>query len=592
MHYLKQPAATDKENLENTIELWAGVECTLNRVGNRYFNQMECSGHLTRIEDLDRFADLGIRTIRYPVLWEQIAPDHPNRMDWSWADERLSRLRELDIKPIVGLVHHGSGPRYTSLIDPNFVDLFTEYASAVAQRYPWVEYYTPVNEPLTTARFSGMYGHWYPHGKDGETFAKALITQCKATVKAIQAIRKVNLEAKLVQTEDLGKTFSTPLLAYQASLENERRWLSLDLLCGKLTRKRPMWKYLRSFGVSEAELQWFLDNPCPPDIIGINHYLTSERFLDERVERYPTCTHGGNEYHTYADVEAVRVLMPGTAGPQVLMKEAWERYKLPVAITEAHLSCTREEQMRWLKQIWESAQALQREGVDVHAVTVWSLLGSYNWNSLVTCDNNFYEPGVFDVRSPEPRPTAIAEMIRAFTKGNNFYHPTLEKPGWWRRTARLLYPPVRSSQDAVMGLVAKSPEDTGNYSYTGDRAIEIKFVFGSGISSTKTATYNTALNKGNTAPLLILESTGHLGKAFARVCEIRAIPYCLKATEKLDIGNSDDVHKLINENKPWAVINTADFNEIDMSEQEQAICLRLNTYGSKTVAAADRKSVV
>jgi dTDP-4-dehydrorhamnose reductase len=27
-----------------------------------------------------------------------------------WADERLHTLRKLNIKPIVGLVHHGSGP--------------------------------------------------------------------------------------------------------------------------------------------------------------------------------------------------------------------------------------------------------------------------------------------------------------------------------------------------------------------------------------------------------------------------------------------------------------------------------------------------
>jgi dTDP-4-dehydrorhamnose reductase len=46
-----------------------------------------------------------------------------------------------------------------------------EFARAVAQRYPWVDSYTPVNEPLTTARFSGMYGHWYPPGRDGFTFA-------------------------------------------------------------------------------------------------------------------------------------------------------------------------------------------------------------------------------------------------------------------------------------------------------------------------------------------------------------------------------------------------------------------------------------
>ena len=41
------------------LELWAGIECTRNRVGDRYLDQLELSGHDRRIEDLDLFAELG-----------------------------------------------------------------------------------------------------------------------------------------------------------------------------------------------------------------------------------------------------------------------------------------------------------------------------------------------------------------------------------------------------------------------------------------------------------------------------------------------------------------------------------------------------
>ncbi|MBD0334249.1 MAG: family 1 glycosylhydrolase, partial [Cyanobacteria bacterium Co-bin13] len=152
------------------LEVWAGIECTVNRVGDNYGDQLQRNGHENRIEDLDLFASLGIRAIRYPVLWERTAPNGVEQADWSWADERLERLRQLDICPIVGLLHHGSGPRYTSMVDPLFGEKLAEYAQAVAERYPWVSRYTPVNEPLTTARFSGLYGLWYPHGKDNHTF--------------------------------------------------------------------------------------------------------------------------------------------------------------------------------------------------------------------------------------------------------------------------------------------------------------------------------------------------------------------------------------------------------------------------------------
>ena len=32
----------------------------------------------------------------------------------------------------------------------------------VAERYPWLDAYTPINEPLTTARFCGLYGLLVP----------------------------------------------------------------------------------------------------------------------------------------------------------------------------------------------------------------------------------------------------------------------------------------------------------------------------------------------------------------------------------------------------------------------------------------------
>jgi dTDP-4-dehydrorhamnose reductase len=182
------------------LELWGGVECTVNRVGDCYFDQIERTGHAARVDDLDRFAALGIRTLRYPILWERTAPGGACHADWTWADERMERMLALDIRPIVGLVHHGSGPRHTSLLDPAFADGLAEYARAVAQRYPWALDYTPVNEPLTTARFSGLYGHWYPHRCDSASFVRALLVQCRATVMAMRAIRTVTPGARLVQT--------------------------------------------------------------------------------------------------------------------------------------------------------------------------------------------------------------------------------------------------------------------------------------------------------------------------------------------------------------------------------------------------------
>ncbi|HZH04910.1 MAG TPA: family 1 glycosylhydrolase, partial [Myxococcaceae bacterium] len=367
-------------------EVWGGLECTVNRVHDRYFDQCLRNGHCDRPEDLEAFAALGIKALRYPTLWETVAPNGLENADWSWPDLRLPRLRELGVRPIVGLVHHGSGPKHTSLVDPAFPSGLAAYARAVAERFPWVSEYTPVNEPLTTGRFSGLYGHWFPHGKDHATFARALLVQCRAVVESMRTIREVNPAAKLVQTEDMGRTYGTPLLSYQVEFENQRRWLSLDLLCGRVDRSHPFWEHLLSWGAGQAELEFFLENPTPPDVVGLNYYLTSDRVLDERLEHYPEWSHGGNGRHQYADVEAVRVRPEGMAGHELILQQAWDRYRLPVAFTEVHLGSTREEQLRWLLEAWEAVKNVQARGGDVRALTVWSLLGAYDWNTLVTAE--------------------------------------------------------------------------------------------------------------------------------------------------------------------------------------------------------------
>ncbi|HET7614133.1 MAG TPA: family 1 glycosylhydrolase [Gemmatimonadaceae bacterium] len=443
---LDRPAG-DESRSDSPLELWGGIECTVNRVGDNYFDQIAQSGHDDRLTgDLERFAALGLRTIRYPVIWERVAPGAHRYPDWRRTDSAQLKLRELEIDVIAGLVHHGSGPRYTSLIDATFPERLRDYARMVAQRYPWLEMWTPVNEPLTTARFSGLYGIWYPHARNDYAFVRAFINECLAIRLAMDAVRRVNPDSRLVQTEDLGRVYSTPSLRYQADFENHRRWLTFDLLNGRIDRHHPMWDYLVANGASRAELASFVSNPCPPDIIGINHYLTSERFLDERTELYPEHLRGGNGRHEYADVEAVRALEDGIAGHLGVLREAWNRYRLPIAVTEVHLGCTADEQLRWLNEAWQAALQARGEGATVVAVTVWALLGSFGWDSLLTVAGGRYEPGAFDISAGEPQLTVVGEMVRALARTGHFEHPSLDSVPWWRKPSRICHPAYRHGQ--------------------------------------------------------------------------------------------------------------------------------------------------
>jgi dTDP-4-dehydrorhamnose reductase len=75
-------------------------------------------------------------------------------------------------------------------------------------------------------------------------------------------------------------------------------------------------------------------------------------------------------------------------------------------------------------------------------VTAWALFGSFDWDSLLTRDRGRYEPGVFDVRGPAPRPTILARAVQALARGERFDHPVLAAPGWWS-AARAATPVAR-----------------------------------------------------------------------------------------------------------------------------------------------------
>jgi dTDP-4-dehydrorhamnose reductase len=233
-----------------------------------------------------------------------------------------------------------------------------------------------------------------------------------------------------VVTEDLGYTWSTPKLAYQAEHENLRRWVTFDLLFGRVDRSHPLRWWLVREGATDRELDALVAEPCPPDLLGVNYYVTSERYLDENLALYPAYTHGGNGRHHYADTEAARSC--GAGGIEPLLRDVWDRYGCPIAITEAHMGCTREEQLRWLLEIYDGAIDARARGADIRAITAWSVFGAFDWASLVTREEGHYEPGLFDVRSTPPRPTALAAAVRELAAGRRPEHPCLHGTPWWR----------------------------------------------------------------------------------------------------------------------------------------------------------------
>ena len=190
--------------------------------------------------------------------------------------------------------------------------------------------------------------------------------------------------------------------------------------------------------------------------------------------------------------------------------------------------------MRWLAEAWQGAHAAAAQGVDVRAVAAWALLGSWDWDSLLTRgDTSHYEAGAFDVRTGTRQPTALAGMITDLAAGREPAHPVLDGPGWWRRTSAV---------------------------------------------------------QTSARPMLITGANGTLGRAFVRACEARGLRYIALARGDLDISNPEAVRGAVARWRPWAIVNAAGYVRVDEAEREPVACRRTNAVGPAVLAAVCRKA--
>jgi dTDP-4-dehydrorhamnose reductase len=392
------------------LEIWASPEPTVARIaGAEYRDQLTETGHEARDGDIDLIAALGVAATRYPVLWEKTVPSNPAKRDFTWARRRLEALRAARVEPIVTLLHHGSGPPFTSLVDPAFPELFAAYAGAVAAEFPWVMRWTPINEPLTTARFATLYGHWHPHGRDDHVaFGQAITNQALAIQLAMGEIRRRIPAARLVVTEDLqGFRARDARLRDDAEHKRDRSFLSLELLMGRVVAHHPMRRYLlETCNVSRTTLDEIAERATPPDLVGWNYYPYSERTLVVAAD---------GSWRNRATIEVGE----DTISPRPLLRVAHERLGLSFALSEVHVDAPQSERVDWLLQRYDDACALLAEGLPVRAVGAWAAFGLVDWRSLLTRRDGHAEDGVYTFARPgeTPRPTAVADAVRALALG-------------------------------------------------------------------------------------------------------------------------------------------------------------------------------
>jgi beta-glucosidase len=359
-----------------------GIENSIPTIneGRTRIDQMESSGHYERWrEDFDCVQELGINFLRYgPPLHRTYLG--PNKYDWEFANVTFADLRRREITPIVDLCHFGLPDWMGNFQNPDFPQLFGDYAGAFAERFPWVQLYTPINEMFICALFSAKYGWWNEQKKDDRSFVTAVKNIVKANVMAMIEILKRRHDAIFIQSESSEYYHAdSPAAIARAEVLNQMRFLSLDLNYGRRLDS-GMYEFLTDHGMTREEYHWFLEHRLKQHcILGNDYYVLNEHrvFADGR-------TVAAGEVFGYCEIT----------------RQYYNRYRVPVMHTETNLweGPHGDEAVKWLWKEWANVLRLRNVGIPTVGFTWYSLIDQFDWDTALREQNGNVNPlGLFDL---------------------------------------------------------------------------------------------------------------------------------------------------------------------------------------------------
>jgi beta-glucosidase len=358
--------------LHSNTFLWAsGIENTFVpqvRPGERALDEYELIGHYQHWrEDLALARDLGLHALRWGIPWYQVEP-RQGQFDWSWIDQVIPYLvEELGITPIIDLMHYGC-PFWLEreFANPNYPQAIASYAAAFAKRYgSLVRWYTPLNEPIVNALMCGKNGAWPPYLHGDEGYVRVMMQLAKGIVHTVAAIKEHAPDAAMIHVEATGLSRTAQeQLKVLAQEEQHRGYLCYDLLTGRVQQDHPLLPWLRRNGASTDELAWLRRQSVPIDVMGMNFYpqwSTQELFIDERGRL------------------STRAIEEDGAGFRALIDDFYQRYNVPIMITETSAFGSEAARSAWLSSSLAAIKALRTSGVPVIGYTWFPLFTMIDW---------------------------------------------------------------------------------------------------------------------------------------------------------------------------------------------------------------------
>ena len=390
--------------------LWAaGIENTFvpqARPGHRPLDEYELMGHYEHWrEDLGLASELRLKAMRWGVPWYKVEPE-PGKFDWSWTDQVIPYMVEdLKILPVIDLMHYGC-PFWLKreFANKDYPQYVARYAAAFAERYKGlISWYTPLNEPIINSLMCGMRGLWPPYLKGDKGYIRIMIQLAKGIVRTVKAIKEIDPTSVMVHVEATGLTRTVREdLTSLAREEQYRGFLCYDLISGRLTHDHLLFSWLIRNGASPDSLEELAQNRIDLDVLGLNFYpqwSTKLLYIDKRGQL------------------AFRETEPEGDGFTELIRHYYERYKVPIMITETSAVGTDEIRERWLDSSVSMIKNIRQEGVPVIGYTWFPLFTMIDWRYRFVEEplENFYlELGLYRLNRGEGQRWLESPLVDKF----------------------------------------------------------------------------------------------------------------------------------------------------------------------------------
>lgn len=358
-------------------------------------------------EDVDLFAEMGLKAYRFSVAWTRIFPSgqgEVNQAGLQFYSDLIDRLRERGIEPILTMYHFDLPQALQERggwSNRDTIDAYEHYARTLLEAFAGrVRYWITINEQNIMVLHGGAVGTLEATSAEARrTIYQQNHHMFVAQARAIRAAREIAPHIIIGPAPNISLVYpasSDPAdIIAAADYNGIRNWLYLDVpVRGGY---HPLaWAYLTERGYApvfaDEDTQLLSDNRA--SFIAFNYY-TSQTVAAPVGGAEDELAQGGDQHMVSGEAGVYRGVnnphLPTNEfgweidprGFRSTLREVWDRYRLPIIITENGIGLRDElvdgrvldtARIDYMSTHIAQMQLALADGVDVIGYCPWSAL--------------------------------------------------------------------------------------------------------------------------------------------------------------------------------------------------------------------------